>query len=794
MAESYEEVMSALRNADAAGDTEAAAKLAGVADRLATQREVTTTPGGAVTGITRPPSRLMSEGTEAGAEILGAGAISTALSVAAPQILGAAATATQGAPAPFGPMSGGLRYLSEAARHTPVASRAVSGAVGGLMGETVGQMVDQTTTNPVLREGSRFVAGGLTPEAATFVNHVWSKKLPTTLDASMLKQLAKKVQLYLTGKTQDIDAEEAAALNKLRDELRGGPKSDAPAEKVYDILDTGARTRLALGETEAQTIIGNANRRIQEDQVATLKGVLPIEQAQERIASQGRNALNVAQLQLHNVGQDAAPSDIGGSLRGVITTRNEALINARNAQFKEVERLRDEAVAARVARGEHINKTPEYDALVASIKEEMKTAAPATRSGLENLLYQITNREKDVFGQEKPLAFNVFDQTRRKLGQVFKGEAPEGYAGIDADIARRYYAKISDLQKRYAGPHQETLIEDYALAKEGLEAFRSKAGKKFTAVDRYDDSKFETDAASLPASMFKTKQGVADLIELTGSRPVAAKAARDWATSQLSALGQKTEGGITERQVRNWMTDNREMLEALPEVRAVITKFANQMGYGERVHRAAKSTVENLKTDRTTILDAGGARSQAATAEAQKGAAGARQQRAQEATVLAGDAAPAQRIKQIIEGGSAEEWSLLGPHINSSPDGKRLLAEAVRQSLADRADASSKGLSAFFNDKLAGHLKLNKLMNPTQIDNIAAQLHAIENLKIPERERLNLGKRVLLQAFAGYASSVAARGVVQSVPRDYVPGEPRRVGAPDYMDPMPRSGLEQLQR
>ena len=121
-----------------------------------------------------------------------------------------------------------------------------------------------------------------------------------------------------------------------------------------------------------------------------------------------------------------------------------------------------------------------------------------------------------------------------------------------------------------------------------MEAFGSKSGKRVTALDRYDDTKFQTDASLLPRQSFNSKQGITDLLELTGSRAPVVQAGRDFATNELGGM-------TTSEQVRNWMTKRREMLGMLPEVRDSVLKYANALQHGETISRSADLAVTKLQ-------------------------------------------------------------------------------------------------------------------------------------------------------------------------------------------------------
>lgn len=731
------------------------------------------TAGGGVTGIQIQP-RLLSPAGEAAKEIAGAGGVGALMGAAAPEILTG--------------IAGGLRQIPQGARVAPlvesaaVAARAagrpataISGGVSGLASEVAGQAVEATGGPQIAAEGARFVAGALAPESATavrFLVELWKKKLPTTLEASALKNLSLKIAARLEGRPQDIDAEEAALLNRMVGEFRGGEKTDAPLKGVYDALSTGAKTRLAVGEQEAKNIIGNANSSIQKELDDLAKSGKYTTEAADRIRRRGEDALATAQLQRLNIGDDLPPSDIGNSLRSVITGRNQSAIEARRAQDAVLREGRDKLVSNLEASGQHVDHLPRYKLLVDSLRAEMAPGkhSPDVADNFSHILNQITTKAKESkspFGgmgsdpfaalteKRPPVSFQQLDDVRRQLGQVFEGNPPEGYKALEAATARKYYGLIADLQKQYAGGDggaHDLLQRAYADSTRGLEMFGSKSGKRVTAVDRYDDTKFQTDAAALPKQFFSTSQGIKDLVELAGDRGAVVKAALNFATSELD--------GLSEKQVREWMTKRREMLFSLPEVRSAVLKYANTLQHGEGVSRAAEGGVSRLSAYQAAREKMTGGTVSSLERDAASRAAQITSQRGQEAISLLGPKGqmfPAQNVRALIESGTSKQWELAAPAILASPGGKETLAASVRQVMADRALVSVKGLSDFFNNNVRPAMTATKLMDETRMSQISQQLDAIENMKLPEKAKFSMASKVVLQGLAGYASGAASR-------------------------------------
>lgn len=732
------------------------------------------TSGGAVTGIQRPYRQsLLSPTGETALAIGGAGALGAGAGALLPELLTGAAGVARQIPqgARFAP------FLESAAIGAKAAGRpttALSGGISGLASETAGQTLETLNMPQWVAEGGRFVAGGITPEiskAAIELAKMGSRFAALSPGKLLEKEAIKILAAKLEGKPQDISAEEAALLNKLVGDLRGGAPSETSQRGVYDILQTGAKSRLATGEQEARTIMGNANLSIRKELDAASKNADYAKTAGERIAKRGEDALAAAQLQRMNVGEDVSHSDIGTGLRSVIVPRHKAAIDARAAQDTILRTARDKLVSGKEAAGQYIDALPEYKALVSSLEAELTPGehSEEVASNFRHILKQVTTKApqteqpfggmgSDVFAtaEKPPVKFTMLEEARRGLGRVFEKAPPEGYNAIDAETARKYYGLIADLQKKFAGGEggaHDTLQKAYASATQGLEMYGSKAGKRVTALDRNYEKLFQTDAASLPRQAFSTKQGVTDLLELTGNREAVVKAAKDFATGELD--------GLTEPQVREWMTKRREMLAVLPEVRNSVQKYITHLQYGEQVARNAEQGVKRLdylaaektrlaeKTGRTLESDAAAQARQITT------------QRGQEATSLLGpkgEMFPVQNVKALIEKGNTEQWKLAAPHILASPGGNVMLADSIRQIMADRAMKSTKDLSGFFDNNVRPALTSTRLMPQSQIENISAQLKMIENMKLPEKEILGWQRRLIFQSFGGLAASGVARG------------------------------------
>lgn len=716
------------------------------------------TGGGAVTGIQRARGGGLGRAGEAITSIGGAGAMGGALGAMAPEVLTTVA--------------GGLRSFPQGARIAPLvesaaiaakgAGRVATGAAGlvsGLASETAGQAAEGAGAPQWLAEGMRFGAGAISPEMAgpaRFALDVYKRKLPASIEASFVKRLAMKISDSIEGKPQDIDKAEADFLNTLVTDLRGGPVSGRSMEGVYDILQTGAQRKLALGEQEATTILNNTRRQVTQELGDALRGPIAYANvASQRISNRGRDALATAQMQRFNIGNDLEHTDIGQGLRSVVVRRNEQAVQARRIQYDADEAARNSIVNNKQSANNFIDQTPSYTEVMRNLLQELRPGShsPDTQMVFSRILNNISVPEK-----ARGVSFDVLDEERRRLGQVFAGQPPEGYAGISADIARRYYALISQAQREYAGEPQSRLLEHYAQTTEGLRSFSSKAGQKITALDKFDDARFKTDPASLPRQFFSTRQGVMDLFELTGNRGVVVQAASDFATNELR--------GMNERQVRNWMTQRRELLAVLPEVRNRVLSYANALEHGELTARAAENGVGRLEAysqrqravaeQRAGVIEREGVR----TAESVRGI------RREEAISLLGPKGefyPAKNVMSMIEHGTSKQWEQAAPLILASPGGKDMLLDSVKQVMSRKAMHSPKELVDFFDLNVVPPLTKTRIMKPGDAAAIRSKLERIQEMKLPVAEQLGLGKRLILQSLVGYGSSLGGRGVETSL-------------------------------
>lgn len=564
----------------------------------------------------------------------------------------------------------------------------IAGTLSGAAGETAGQTAEALGAGPLTAEAARVVGGGVGPESLNMGIEVLRKYAAVPALGLMSKYKHEAVKTILqkvdSGGFESLSDQEKALFTRLTGELRGGAKTDAPLE--------------AVGNGMAQT-------------------------ADNAVAVADRAASKAAQEKLWGIGRvmpvpESEMADTGGRLREAITKRNAGLKSAMDAQYAKNEEARDAVVAANEAAGKYINKTPEFDALVNDLKGNLTSGkrSPDVQGTYKYILSQIESGGTDVFGQRKPISFQALDDVRRNLGEVFRGKPPEGYAAIGAEDARRYYAKISEIQKKYAGESQAQLLDDYARGKEGLEPFISAKGRKATALDKYDDKQFATDSSKLPDAYFNTRAGVQALLSLTGDKALVNRSAMEYINKKLE--------GASASQVDSFMRNNSEWLKEFPLARKLVENHGAKLVARERGLAQAEEFAAEAASNRAALL---------------------------------GGRYPADRVRNLVQNGNMDLWEKAGPAIAASPQAKENVLGAVRQVLADKPISPDQ-----FSRQIRPALKGAGLADDAALDLIEKKLQAIKEMRLPEAEKLGAYRRIALQAVGGYSASGMARGAVEA--------------------------------
>lgn len=636
------------------------------------------TQGGAATGnpnIQSVAPKAIKADTGTGLEAIGgAGAIGGVLGAFGSEIMSGLAKATSA----FPQTNRLTPYLETAAQGLRNAGRlqgGISGAISGMAGETAGQVAEMSGAGPTTAELARIAGGAVGPELKNLA--AWGVK--KAAGASGVTDIIDAARKYAGKDIKLTDAQEKFLESEIA-ALRGGVKADDSLERVGSIM--GAEGNRLMSMADQQNIA-----------------------AIRKAASVGGAAGYPAST--------ATVDDIGQGLRSVITKRNEAALADRQTKYLKNEQDRDVIVKRQESAGQFVSQLPEYESLVKTVRSELDNStsmrrSPAVQANYQKILGSIVDKDG------KPISFQALDDLRRQLGEAFRGKPPEGFEAISANTAKELYGKISQIQKKYAGAPQSALLDDYATSTQGLESFSSRLGKKATALDQYRDDAFATDAATLPATYFKTRTSVQALKELTGNATLVNNAALDYVDKVLA--------GKSASQVREWMDKNAGWLGEVGPTRKLIDNYAGRLEAAERATASAKDVAAAVAKD---------------------------------ASILMQGKLPVQKAVDLIKSGDPQVWSKVTPLIAQSPQAKEQMVKAVRQVVSDQATA--KGAADTFQRNIRPFLESGNIASKAELDFIAKRLENIRDMKVPEPEKLGIIKRMLLQGAAGWAASAEAR-------------------------------------
>ena len=809
-----------------------------------------TLPRGAAIVQPRQPARpLRRPASEVLTEVAGAGALGAGMGLFAPELIQGVGTVVKAIPIPQAQaIGGGLDFLGRTARAAGPAARVVSGGLSGVGSETAGQLAESDLAKsigagPITAEAARFVGGGLTPEfvrlAGTFTANVLSSyAMPGRIDAVAMRKIAGQISQKISQTTgQPISGYEQAYVAKLIADLQGSRKPGDALGVVGAQMQTGAEDVLQTGERRAADIVSSAktksaldiqretqlaNQRLADAKVksgalytqanATLNNAEAAARAELAAAEKSAEPLatRVDYLStVKNQSTDAARqtrlgignerplgnTEIGTELRDAAVKRESDFRTAASDRYVTTAAEVKNDVAKLESSGLSIASTPAYKDLVTYLQNQLK---PGVRSadvaaGYKKILDQIT--VPTVKGEPGALpSFQAIDDARRLMGDSFRGTPAEGYAAIDKKVRQDIYGKLSKIQTNFAGPKQAQLLTDYADSRPELAVFGSKAGQQLTGMDRGALTQFATDPSKMPGYFFKTPTAFQNLVELVGDKALATQAGLDHITAELV-------GKDTVAKVRNWMTTNREMLNAVPGAKAAVAKYANALEAAERSNASidleiAKATAKQASLRSTAKsqaadITAGGGVQRNVLAETAKGVATAAEaesnalvaKAALEAKALTtaaeaeagvvsresaaaadkiwnrASASPQFNARALIEKGDATQWALVAPIIQRSPTGKRDVYDALRQTLADQLSSGNiKGATQRFNEVITPAMVKTGMLSESAMQNFAKQLAEIEAQRIPSPEALGKWNRMLLQAISGYSSSLGSRG------------------------------------
>lgn len=680
----------------------------------------------------------------------------TIMGAAAPELTQLAGKGISLIPSPYTKAAG---YGIEAAGRQMRSMRgteAAIGGIGGMTGDIAGQAVESRGFRPPAVFAAELAGGIVGPafiKTITEAIKYGSRKLLGIEPVKAIKTLADDLGLD----SAQLSPSQREYIKKQLDEFRGTGTPGQAQETLYGALKTGAAdiTREAEGRAAARKAEAEIAQKQAEAQAEKMR------LAGKKTTEIGAQTSKEAQAARSQIGQEREASDIGNTLRQKINSLFGKMTEARSAEYSKQKAIRDAAVKEKEDAGQLVKDLPEYQSLLEGLRSKLligkeaqkQPTAQVTEKGVlqayQNIYDAVSNRRVqigiDTNGNPAyktfPTSFEALDDVRRRLGDVAFGKEVEGYSAIGADIARQYYGKISDIQSKFAGKAHDDLQGGYEAASRLLDKYKSQAGKKATAQDRFDPTRYKTDAASLPNDYFNSKQSVADLIELTGGdRALVTQAASDFTARQLRDKNAKG--------VKDWMNKNGDWLEALPEVKSKVSSYLSTLERAERVSGKTGKAAQILESREPTVLRAG--EKVVAAGEKEAGAITAEAQKRVD-TIL-GDKNPAARVREIFLSGKPSVWKEVGPILASAKGGKEAVAEAVRQIMADRATSGLVSSVRTFREDVAPSLREAKLMTPEQLSSLEAQLQAIANSAVGEPAKLTMLQTAIKNAIIGVSA------------------------------------------
>ncbi len=635
---------------------------------------------------------------------------------------------------------------------------AATGAFSGATGETAGQIAEMAGAPAPIAESAR-IAGSLLPVE---ILSSGARGLQGVIRA--ISPTAASTRTLLRSVMDDVGVQSLAGSQRkevLRriDELRQSPYTTDAQRKLYDVLSQDVQQMRGAAAQEAQALQASGARVGAEEQQRATR----LAQTGGELGEAKETILSRAKDTLREVGDPTRElSDIGTTLRDRIVGRFDEQSLARDAAYQETKKARDAVVVEKEGKGDFLQALPEFKAMVDSLRSRLligkearqQTTAPVTEKGLLNAynnIYEAVRGRRVVTGVDEatgqptyktyPTSFEALDAVRRKLGDVAFGKEVSGYEGLTQNVAREYYAKLSEIQSKYAGPLQDQLQSEYEIASRLLDKFRTQRGAKATALDRIDPTKFKADTKGLPADFFKSKQSVQDVIALTGDQALVERAAADYVAKSIA--------NMDARAARNWINSrtNSDWLSSLPNVQRTAQNYVTNLERAEGMATRAAKVGKGKETQAGMAAKEATRAEELGVKEGEKVLAGAEK----EAQSILGSAEPAARVVEIINKGDRTLWDRIAPAIAAAPKGREILGEAVRQAMADRATQGIFGTIRFWESSLKDSLGRTGLMGARELDQISRQLLEIQNVAIPEAQKLTLMGRLIKNAIISYA-------------------------------------------
>jgi len=687
-----------------------------------------------------------------GSEIAGATGYGTAAGVLAPKAMRIAGKGLKMIPTvPTRAAGTFLETAGQLAGKVPMARRAVGGGIAGGTGSTAEQTAEVLGAPKIVSIPAGFATGVVTPELEKAIEKLVAKAGSVVFGT---QGMTSAIMQDLASQGVKVAPKVAELIERKVNEFRKAPKGKDPQEALYDALRTGTTD---ITETAAQ-----AARQAQGQGAAAMteaeRRAGKMGTAAERTKDISDKALAEAKQARSSIGSPRDESNIGSTLRDKIVNLYGDIAGKRSADYLAQKKIRDDIVNQKESAGQLVAATQEYKDLLGELRnklligakaQEQKTA-PVTEKGVldayRNIYDAVSARRVAIAFDDagKPTAFKTFptsfealDDVRRRLGDVAFGKEVEGYTAIGKNIAEDFYKKISNIQSKFAGESHDTLQSSYEMASRLIDKFKSKAGQKATAIDRFDPARFSTDPASLPRDYFSSKQSVKDLLELTGNdKAFVVKEASDYVSRQLGSSSRQTA-----KAAKDWAYKNESWLNELPEVKAKVSAYVAGLERAERIaDKSKKAAAQLVPMEKATIregeraLDAARAAGEKITKEAE-----------QRVKTILGSQFPNEEIEKLMLSGDLGRWAEVAPILARSEVGKANMEQAVRQVMSR---VSPRSMGDVFRDNVRQRLETTGLVPAGKLDQMQADLDYISSLTISPEQKMTMLQKLTRNLFA----------------------------------------------
>ena len=206
-----------------------------------------------------------------------------------------------------------------------------------------------------------------------------------------------------------------------------------------------------------------------------------------------------------------ATAEIGAPVK-TFTQATERNLTAERAKTDAyLRQTRDAIVADNEAKGVQMTDMPSYKALINkaepianwersgaevpdqsvanTYKQLLKTISPQTvELSADDAAIAVKNnipvrQEGDKFYRDVTPTFKSIDNARRFLGEVFTGNAPEGYGAIKGKEQQDLYGLLKNIEEEYVGVAQPRLQNNYRDATAKINAFKEGVGPKIIGAE-----------------------------------------------------------------------------------------------------------------------------------------------------------------------------------------------------------------------------------------------------------------------------------------------------------------------